>query len=231
MKHILSVMMVFLNVSFLMGFNELLNMKLDLIKQFPPGKQWVYLEVDSSFALDSSSQESLIAMGSCLEIKNDRILILDNKNHKLLVFSGNGTFQKAVGKKGRGPGDIMYPYWMDLYKNKIYIKNNNGIDVFGEDLEFTKRVRPFIGIRKFIIVDDWIYCASLGIYKENYPLFLKLSMSGGVKEVVSTQDLQEPLFQVSKEGSLVTLDNQVVFVCKHWNRIYFYDKDTKFLKK
>jgi hypothetical protein len=222
----------FLKGIFLRGYSdELFDMKLALSKQFPPDKTWIDLQVDPSFSLDATAKDSFIARGSCLKIKNDRIFILDNMRHKLLVFDIKGKFIKSLGQSGRGPGDIVYPYWMELYKNKIYIKNDNGIDIIGDDLKYISRVRPFLGFGKFVIVDDWIYCAPPEIYKKDYPLLLKLNMAGSIKTAVYSPDLQDPLFQVSKEGDLLILDDQLVFVCTHWNRLYFYDPKAGTLKK
>jgi hypothetical protein len=213
------------------GLDELFMTKQNLIKQFPPDNRWVFLEVDPSFKLDFHSTDSFLSIGVCLKVKEKRLIAVDNRQHQLMVFEDSGKFKEAVGREGRGPGDLLYPTWMEIYQDNIYVDNNNGIEVFDGDLKFVRRIRSFLEIYRFTIADDFMYCTTRGVYKEKYPLFLKLNLHGGVEEAVYSPDLDDPLFKISKEGDILILNGQVILVPKHWNRMYVYDKQLKTLKK
>jgi hypothetical protein len=215
----------------LQGFDELFEKKLKHIKEFKPAKHWLFVKFDDSFALKFAGSESFIKDVTCLRVKDNRILILDNHRNRLFVFDKNGNFVKTVGRRGRGPGDLHAPYWMDIYENNLYINNNNGIEIFGQDLKFIRRIRPFLLVWRFAVDDNSIYCSTKGTYKGDYPLIIKLNMNGGAEGAFKTEDLKDPLFQRSKFGHVVILDKQVVLVSKHWNRVYFYEKESKSLNR
>ena len=40
----------------------------------------------------------------------DRLYVADSCNHRIQVFSGDGTFLRAYGKAGKGNGEFSYPY-------------------------------------------------------------------------------------------------------------------------
>jgi hypothetical protein len=222
---------LFLSTFKLPGFDELFEKKLKHMGQFKPAKHWTFLQFDDSFSLIFTVPESFPKRITSLAIKDDKIIILDNNRNQVLVFDTYGSFLKSAGRKGRGPGDLDAPYWMDIYRNDLYIKNNNGIDVFGQDLKFIRRIRPFLLIKRFSIDDDYIYSSIRGSYKGNYPLLMKLNMHGGVEKVIYSEDLRDPLFQDSKVGHVITLDKRVVLVSKHWNRVYFYEKESGAVRK
>jgi hypothetical protein len=148
-----------------------------------------------------------------------------------LVFNQEGKFIKVIGRKGRGPGDIYFPIWMEIYKNDIYIKNNNGIDIFAEDSSYIKRIRTFFTFPRFIVADDSIYCVTRGMYREKFPLILKLNLKGNVIDAFYTPDLNDPLFKISKEGDVLIIGDEIAFVSNHWNRIYFFNRNSKALKR
>jgi sugar lactone lactonase YvrE len=49
------------------------------------------------------------AEGLCLDAQ-DRLYVADSCNHRIQVFSNDGTFIRAYGKPGTGPGELSYPY-------------------------------------------------------------------------------------------------------------------------
>jgi len=231
LKIILISILFCLNTAMLQGFDNLFEKKLKHIKQFNPDKSWVPLKFDDSFSLNFKGSESFIKSIASIAVRNDKLFILDNLRDKLLTFDTNGNFLKSIGRRGRGPGDLHAPYWMEIYQKKIYIYNNNGIEIFGQNLNFVNRIRPFLQLRRFALDNESIYCSTKGSYKGKYPLLIKINMHGRVEETINCEDLKDPLFRISKLGHEITSKKQVVFVSKHWNRVYFYEKDSKSLKR
>lgn len=58
-----------------------------------------------------------------LEIFNNRIYILDSKLNKLYVYKMDGTFEKAIGEKGRGHGEYLEisDFSIDRNLNVLYL--------------------------------------------------------------------------------------------------------------
>jgi DNA-binding beta-propeller fold protein YncE len=49
------------------------------------------------------------AEGICVDAQ-DRVYVADSCNHRIQVFSRDGTFLRAHGKAGKGLGELSYPY-------------------------------------------------------------------------------------------------------------------------
>ena len=47
--------------------------------------------------------------GLCVDAQ-DRLYVADSCNHRIQVFSSDGTFLRAYGKAGKGKGELSYPY-------------------------------------------------------------------------------------------------------------------------
>lgn len=47
--------------------------------------------------------------GLCVDTQ-DRLYVADSCNHRIQIFSRDGTFLRAYGKAGQGPGELSYPY-------------------------------------------------------------------------------------------------------------------------
>lgn len=213
------------------GFDALYEFKLKLLNQNRPGKAWNFLNLDRTFALKYEDPDSFIRRATCVEIKGKNIFILDNNSHKLVVYDGKGNFLQKVGVPGRGPGDIEFPIWHCLYNDKIFIANNNGIDIFGKNLKFVDRIRPFFFTLKFLVADDKIYSVPAGSYKGGYPFFLKLDMNGTVEAEFRDKDFENSYLKNGNSGYVVNLNGGLMFVPMNFNTVYFFEKDGRVAKK
>lgn len=228
-KIILRLLILF-NVNLLMGFDELFEFKLKLLEKHKPEKQWCQLYRDVSFSLNSKQPESLLKMPNYLRIQENKIYILDNNLHKVVVYNKNKEFLGILGKSGKGPGDFYYPSWFEFYNGDLYIYNDFRIDVFSKQLKFLRRIRPFLPIYSFIIHDDHIFCTTNGKYRDKYPLFLKLDMNGRIEEEFYIKDLEKLIYQRSKQGNIIYVDHYILIFLSHWNKIYVYDAGSGHIK-
>ncbi len=227
------VILIIITVSTASGFDQLFEYKLKYVKKQKPEKNWTMLSVDKSFSLDQNDANSFLTMPACMKTKNGKIYILENGRHRLIVFSQDGKFLRYLGRRGKGPGDLYHPAWFDFFKENIYIINNNGFDIFGKNLGFKNRVRTFFSISQFSIYDNHIYCP-VKTYKKEFPLFLKMDMNGIVKNTINVndKDMDKSLItKKSKKGFLLNSVDNVVYVPKHWNKIFIFGNDLKLKNK
>jgi hypothetical protein len=227
-------LVILINFRLLFSFDILFEHKLKISDKHKAGKDAIHLNFDNSFKLDMTSIDSILKMPVCLKIKEGKIFILDNNRHRLIVYSKDGKFLHFLGQQGRGPGDIFYPQWFDFLNDNICIANGNGLDIFGKDLKFINRIRVFIPMSRFSILKDNIYC-SVNSYRKENPLFMKLDMNGIVKDIVYDKidkDLNKShITKTSQEGFILFAGNRVIYVTRHWNKVYIFNHSLKLIKK
>ena len=81
---------------------------------------------------------------------NNRLLIVDNDNHRFLMYTPDGTFLKEIGVVGFEDGQFRYPYSITLdKKGNIYIVDvlNTRVQVFDSKGEFLRTIGEW-GIEK-----------------------------------------------------------------------------------
>lgn len=82
--------------------------------------------------------------------ENNRIIIVDNDNHRLLFYTPDGTFLRELGEVGFENGQFRYPYSVALdAKGKIYVVDvlNTQVQVFNPQGEFERIIGEW-GIEK-----------------------------------------------------------------------------------
>lgn len=212
------------SVNLLTGVDELFEFKHKLLKKYPPGRQWHRLHRDAAFSLDSGKPEALLKMPTQLRIRQDKIYILDNNLHKIVIYNRYREFIGILGKPGKGPGDLYYPSWFGFYNDDLYIYNDFKIDVFSKQLKFLRCIKPRLPVYSFTIGGDTIFCTTNHKYRDRYPLFLELDMNGRIKEEFHVKDLEKPIYRRSREGYIVSHDRLILILLRHWNRIYVHDR-------
>lgn len=223
---------VFLLFSYycLPAFDQLFQLKLDIQGKYPPQSEWKLVKPDKTFSLKQSSSDSFIKMGVCLQIKNEKIFLLDNNLHKLLVFDMSGRLLRKSGIQGKGPGDLDFPSWFEFYREDIYIANNNGIDIFDFNLKFVRRIRPFVISSRFYIMNGFLYSCVPGVFQGRYPLFLSITMDGSIVKEYNHADFSGSNLKYSRGGSLVSVDEQLIFFPRNKNVFYRFENSGRLIK-
>ena len=71
--------------------------------------------------------------------ERDEIAVTDARNHRVQVFSSNGTYLRSFGRKGDKQGELDWPTGIAFDKNKRSIvadSNNNRVQLFNEQGEY-----------------------------------------------------------------------------------------------
>ena len=73
------------------------------------------------------------------------LYVLDRDNSRVVVFGPDGSFQREVGSRGQGPGELQLPTAMAVLPDSrlaIMDLGNGAISIFGPDGEYQDIVRP-----------------------------------------------------------------------------------------
>jgi hypothetical protein len=98
-----------------------------------------------------TTDQSLLSEISNIDIRNNLILILDNRGNCVL-FNEDGKFISKIGKKGNGPGEYLFPSIAKLGENEIiYILSLNKIYVYNLRGEFLQDL-----VIPYNILSSWL---------------------------------------------------------------------------
>ena len=78
--------------------------------------------------------------------QKDRCLIVDNDNHRILVYSKKGKLQFKWGSKGRDIGEFRYPFSIALdNQQNVYIVDvlNSRVQIFDSEGKFLRQIGDF----------------------------------------------------------------------------------------
>jgi hypothetical protein len=224
-------LLVLIEMSQPLRFDRLFQFKLAAIERHKPQKAWKRLELDPSFRLDRETAGVFFKSAIGIEKVGDKFYIVDNLRQEVVVVRTNGNLETKIGQAGHGPGEFLFPRALDFYQNRFYIVSNLGIDVFGENLLFEKRLRTFLNITNIRLFESYIYCNTLDRYRGHYPLVLKLNLSGQVKQFYYDDSIEKSPLRGDKCGHILILNGTIIFVPINWNQIYFLDRDLNLMRK
>lgn len=224
---------MFVHVQLTLSVDKLTQYKLDLLKKYKPEKNWISLEWDKSFSLNYTSPDSFLKAPTCMKLNNEKIYITDNLQHKLKIYSKEGDFLKSFGQHGKGPSDLLFPYWLEFQKDMVFINSDNGIDIFDQNLKFLKRIKIFLTAKRFFVIKNHVYFGFFGILKGKYPFFIKKDVDGKVIGQVFEDDLEKDDFlkRIKADIFIDSADGKIFAAPMHWNKIYVYNEKLELLKK
>lgn len=81
------------------------------------------------------ADEACLGRPIALALDAGHLYVVDAQDCAVKVFSKDGEFRGAVGRKGRGPGDLFFPSGVSVLGGRIFVadKSNSRIQVFDEE--------------------------------------------------------------------------------------------------
>jgi hypothetical protein len=81
------------------------------------------------------ADEAVLGRPAALSLATDRIYIADSQDCAIKVFSRDGKFVRAFGRKGRGPGELSFPSGVAAAGDRVYVadKLNRRIQIFDHE--------------------------------------------------------------------------------------------------
>jgi len=95
----------------------------------PGVRKWKAVEVALPV---NDADEACLGRPLALALDADHLYIVDAQDCAVKVFSEDGRFLRAVGRKGRGPGELSFPSGVSVVGGRLYVadKFNTRIQVF-----------------------------------------------------------------------------------------------------
>ena len=94
-----------------------------------PVRLWRAVEVAAAV---NEADEALLGRPLSLAVDAASLYVADAQDCAVKVFSKDGSFLKAIGRKGRGPGELLFPSGVSVIGGKVHIadKLNHRIQIF-----------------------------------------------------------------------------------------------------
>ncbi len=103
-----------------------------------------HIEEDLSIGKVTGKEEYMFSRISGISVDiEERIYVLDYSEANIKVFSKNGDYLKAIGRKGQGPGEMTSPFAICITnKNEIVVQdlNNHQISFFSLEGRYLKAI-------------------------------------------------------------------------------------------
>ena len=134
-KHLMIIVLVF-TIILLAVFLYLFFTRSPLLRDLPlffQTKEPVYL-----YSLEGPSNQPMdMPLGVAVDEKGNAF-VTDATTNRVLVFDPDGMFSFAFGKEGLLPGQLSYPYGIDVYQDRVYVAevDNARVQVFSTEGKF-----------------------------------------------------------------------------------------------
>jgi hypothetical protein len=77
----------------------------------------------------NDSDEACLGRPIALALDADHLYIVDAQDGAVKVFSKDGEFLRAVGRKGRGPGELTFPSGVSVIGGRLYVADKSNFRV------------------------------------------------------------------------------------------------------
>ncbi len=150
----------------------------------PQSKDWgiFTLEYVQSFGGLNEADENFQfsnAIDAAID-EQDNIYILDSGNYRVQVFDSAGVYQRTIGRKGQGPGELQNGFSLDIAGNGdvvILDRVKRSLERFDSHGRFIKRVRLSQDYSFFRLTGPESFCAPL--VESVFPKYVGLMISPG----------------------------------------------------
>ncbi len=110
---------------------------------------------------EGSKQELFSSWLSLAVDSQGNIYILDSKKRKIYKFSEDGRLVWEAGKKGKGPGELAYPFSIGLLGDRVGVVDSRRVKLFRcSDGSFVDEIKLPLSVSRWIQLDDGRVLAS-----------------------------------------------------------------------
>jgi hypothetical protein len=136
-----------------------------------------YFEWTEDLVIGKEDGESNEMLGRIFDVATDsdgNIYILDAGFFRIVIFSSDGSFLRSVGRKGEGPGELIFPTALAVgEQGNIYVGDRGKVVIFKQsgDYSFEMKIDEAGGfnlIRSIRVGSrDDIFISCFDVYKQN----------------------------------------------------------------
>jgi 6-bladed beta-propeller len=147
---LLRITMLIIGFSVLLAAGEVIN------PDKPANGTWDF-KMEKVWTIDAYNKDIIASPNQLRVADNGNVYIHDGKNKRYYIFSPEGKFIKAFGKKGEGPGEIKMIEQARIIpiKNNLVIADQDKIHYFSGDGEYIRSVRnTYFRRRPSLFIDE-----------------------------------------------------------------------------
>lgn len=191
------------------------------------------LELKREFQIGSINDSILLYPISVNTDDHGTIYILDQLDCKVKVFNSKGVFLKSYGSKGKGPGEMLKPYRIDVSPQSHIIVTDidqmkcvyfKGEQINEIKLKYSPECICFMLNNSYCILQsgDLISSPMLATYNLKGEKILKYD------DIVYFKGLSEkPPFITTLDGEVITFNNNVYYMPRYLNHFVAFNETGK----
>jgi len=136
--------------------------------------------------------------------KEGRLFVVDRFTHKVYVWKADGSFEKSFGRQGEGPGELFFPYQLDIAGERLFVIGQNAqVSIFDLEGTYLDSFKHVAGqIRNFAALSEDLLLLNSNRFEgpsEVYVDAVLLTSEGEVVETLKTWKNQ--MFMAPIEGN------------------------------
>lgn len=139
-----------------------------LLKKIPVPAGAIELQKIKCFPGENEDAVTLISPSSLYIDPGGDIFLVDQADHCIYVFNYEGRLQRIIGKKGQGPGELLFPRKIVGEGERVYIvdSGNSRIAKFETTGKYIDSFKVFKSYYDCAVRDGRLYLTSMGQKEE-----------------------------------------------------------------
>jgi len=210
MKKILCILIIFLIVCHVFAHVKLQQVKVvNNLKAPKEGSGQYLLKEELSIGENGDDNNHYFSKISALYVdSHENIYLIEGNERQVRVFDKSGKFLRKFGRKGRGPGEWIYPTYVYVKDSVIYVVDGGNIKISRYDLNgrFLTDLRVDVGaIPGAIFIDtagDYIiFCIKITVNGDRCKI-VKINTEGEVISESESMPWQKREFVSTDKGTV-----------------------------
>jgi len=168
---------------------------------------------------------AFIHPASLFSTEDGGIYVSDNNGHSIFYSPPDGSTAVPL-RQQEGVGRLSFPNTIYLRKGQIFVTDNDGLKIYGQDGSFRQLIRTYYGVFSFVVSDDdRIYAnAYLNAPKDSDPLIVEMDGKGRKLRGLGRR-LNLPGYNGAADHAyLATTGNLLFAALKHRPALQMFDR-------
>jgi len=168
-----------------------------------------------------------------LAASNDSGVYVSDNNAHAILFQPPDAGSATAPVHTQGGSRLVWPNTIQIWRNSLFISDNEGIKVFGRDGSFQRLMKTYYGINNFTIgIDGKIYInPRFRNQKSSNPLIVQVDSQGTRIQAFGDRVDNSNHGDLDDQAYLCASPDVIVAVFKHRPIVYVYNLKGKLLRQ
>ncbi|MDJ0835463.1 MAG: 6-bladed beta-propeller [Acidobacteriota bacterium] len=135
------------------------------------------------------NEDAFMRMPYSFDFSEDgRLYVVDQGNHNVQIWKADGQWSGMFGKQGQGPGELFFPYKIQVTGGKAYVFCRNGqMNVFDLDGKYLSSFKTnYRMARNFAVLDTNLFLFATMAANSATDIVMKVVLADGEGKELST---------------------------------------------